>query len=137
MSATASMRRNSGARRRVVETMLTCPSELTRRGFDALNSVVRPAVRSGIGNPLPVGAGAVTIETTGRRSGLPRTVPVLATRVGDHLTVSTVRNDSQWLRNIEADSNVGVWLYGRRRQATASVARGTLNTVRIELQPVA
>jgi len=79
----------------------------------------------------------VTIETTGRRSGLPRTVPVLATRVGDHLTVSTVRNDSQWLRNIEADSNVGVWLYGRRRQATASVARGTLNTVRIELQPVA
>jgi deazaflavin-dependent oxidoreductase (nitroreductase family) len=123
--------------RPVVETMPSCTSELTRRGFNTLNAVVRPAVRSGVGNPLPIGAGAVTIETTGRRSGLPRTVPVLATRVGDHLTVSTVRNDSQWLRNIEADNNIGVWLYGRRRQATASVERGTLNTVRIELEPAA
>jgi hypothetical protein len=117
--------------------MPSCTSGLTRRGFDALNSVVRPAVRSGVGNPLPVGAGAVTIETTGRRSGLVRTVPVLATRVGDSLTVSTVRNDSQWMRNIESDGNVGVWLYGRRRQATASVSRGPLNTVHIELEPAA
>ncbi len=112
-------------------------SDLTRRGFDALNAVIRPAVRSGIGNPLPVGAGAVNIETTGRRSGLPRTVPVLATRLGDSLTVSTVRDDSQWLRNIEADANVGVWLYGRRRAATATVSRGVINTVRLELEPAA
>ncbi|HYN34429.1 MAG TPA: nitroreductase/quinone reductase family protein [Ilumatobacteraceae bacterium] len=106
-----------------------------RRGFGALNSVVRPAVRAGVGNPLALGAGAVTIETTGRRSGLPRTVPVLATRMGDSLTVSTVRNDSQWLRNIEADSNVGVWLFGQRRSATATVSRGALNTVRLDLAP--
>ena len=113
----------------------SCSSNLARRGFDALNAVVRPAVRAGVGNPLPLGAGAVTIETIGRRSGLPRTVPVLATRVGDSLTVSTVRGDSQWLRNIEADSNVGVWLRGRRRPARATVSRGALSTVRLELEP--
>jgi hypothetical protein len=49
--------------------------------------------------------------------------------------VSTVRSDSQWLRNIEADSNVGVWLFGHRRSATATVSRGALNTVRLELAP--
>ena len=113
----------------------SCTSQLTRRGFATLNSVVRPAVRAGAGNPLPIGAGPVVLETTGRRSGLPREVPVLATRVGDTLNVSTVRSDSQWLRNIEADDRVGVWLGGQRRDATASVDRGPLNTVRIELEP--
>lgn len=105
----------------------------TRRAFSALNSVVRPAVKAGIGNPFPIGAGAVVLETTGRKSGLPRPVPVLSTRVGDTLTVSTVRSDSQWMRNAEADSNVAVWLGGKRREAVATVRRGPLNTVRLEL----
>jgi hypothetical protein len=47
--------------------------------------------------------------------------------------VSTVRSDSQWLRNIEADPNVVVHLYGKRRAATAEVTRGTLNVVAISL----
>lgn len=109
------------------------PANLVQQGFRALNSVVRPAVKAGIGNPLPIGAGAVILETTGRKSGLTRFVPVLATRIGDVLTVSTVRDDSQWLQNIEADENVAVWLLGQRNPATAKVARGTLSTVRIEL----
>ncbi len=113
----------------------TCAAGLAQRGFSTLNSVVRPAVRAGVGNPLPVGAGPVVLETTGRRSGLPRSVPVLATRVGDTLNVSTVRSNSLWLRNIEADSEVAVWLGGQRRTAVASVARGPLNVVRIELDP--
>jgi len=109
------------------------PTKLVQQGFRALNSVVRPAVKAGIGNPFPVGAGAVVLETTGRKSGLVRFVPVLATRVGDTLTVSTVRGDSQWLANIEADENVGVWLQGCRHGATATVNRGALSTVRVEL----
>ena len=111
------------------------PTDVARRGFSTLNSVVRPAVKSGIGNPLPIGAGAVVLETTGRKSGLPREVPVLATRAGNTLNVSTVRANSQWLRNIEADDQVAVWLGGHRRGGTAAVSRGPLNTVRIELTP--
>jgi hypothetical protein len=58
---------------------------------------------------------------------------VLSTRRGDTLTVSTVRSDSQWIRNAEADPNVTVWLGGTRRDAVATVNRGPLNTVRLEL----
>ncbi len=65
----------------------------------------------------------MVLETTGRKSGLPREVPVLATRAGDTLNVSTVRANSQWLRNIEADDQVAVWLGGHRRGGTAAVSR--------------
>jgi hypothetical protein len=109
------------------------PTNLVQQGFRTLNSLVRPAVKAGIGNPFPIGAGAVVLETTGRQSGLVRFVPVLATRVGDVLTVSTVRDDSQWLANIEADENVAVWLQGHRHGARAAVNRGALSTVRVEL----
>ncbi len=111
------------------------PSHLARRGFSTLNRVVRPTVQAGVGNPLPIGVGTVVLETLGRSTGLPRHVPVLATRVGDRLDLSTVRSDSQWLRNIEADDRVAVWLGGQRRTATATVARGSLNRVRVELTP--
>lgn len=117
----------------VVLSMRNITDSITKRSFAALNGVVRPVVQAGVGNPLPIGAGAVVLETTGRRSGLPRSVPVLSTRFGDTLTVSTVRSDSQWVRNAEADPNVAVWLGGTRRDAVATVKRGPLNTVRLDL----
>ena len=58
---------------------------------------------------------------------------MLSTRLGDTLTVSTVRSDSQWIRNAEADPAVAVWIGGSRRDAVATVQRGPLNTVRLDL----
>jgi hypothetical protein len=116
-----------------VDCIAETQAALTRAAFRTLNAVVRPAVQSGAGNPLPVGGGAIVLETTGRRSGEPRQVPLVATRVGGRISVSTVRGDSQWLRNVEADPNVVVYLYGSRRGATATVRRGPLNTVLLSL----
>lgn len=108
-------------------------ADVTKAGFRALNSVVEPAVRAGVANPLPVGAGAVVLETIGRVSGKARRVPLVASRAFGKLAVSTVRDDSQWLKNVEANSSVGVWLYGKRYNATATVHRGPLNIVTLDL----
>ena len=104
-----------------------------RSGFRTLNRVVLPAVRAGVGSPLPVGAGLVVLETTGRVSGLPRQVPLVATRVGRRVTVSTVRPSSQWVRNALAEPDVAVWVGGRRRRGTAEVTHGPLQVATVTL----
>ncbi|MEM7141837.1 MAG: nitroreductase family deazaflavin-dependent oxidoreductase [Actinomycetota bacterium] len=105
----------------------------TRDAFRALNSVALPAVKAGIANPFPVGLGLVVIETTGRKSGKPRQVPLVAARIGDQVTVSTVRRSSQWIKNAEANPEVSVWLWGEKRTATASTDEGVLSTATLEL----
>ena len=83
-------------------------------------------MRAGVANPfrlVPASIGAVLVGTVGRKSGLPREVPLLSIRVGDTIYVSTVRSDSQWLANLEATPEARVWLNGRERSATATVRR--------------
>ena len=113
--------------------MRSLRNDLTKTAFRTLNRFVVPLAKAGVFSPFPVGAGVVVLETTGRTSGLPREIPLLATRFGDRVTVSTVRTSSQWMRNLEADSAAGVWLHGRRREATASVSAGALSVARLDL----
>ncbi len=108
------------------------PTDLNPRfraqAFSALNSIVAPLVRAGVGSPLPgLGVGAVVLETTGRKSGKPRQVPLLALRVGDRVYASTVRSNSQWVRNLEAESKASVYLWGSARPAEATMHRANLH----------
>lgn len=107
--------------------MLPVITPLTRTAFRTLNKVVRPVLATGIGNPLPIGPGAVVVQTTGRTSGLPRQVPLAALRLGDRVVVSTVRGDSQWFANLEANDAAQVQLGGRFRDVHAATRRGLLN----------
>jgi hypothetical protein len=91
--------------------------------------MVRPLVKAGLGSPLPLGLGAVVMEATGRTSGELREMPLLGLRLGDKVVVSTVREKSQWLKNVEANDETAVWYCGRRHETTATVRRGPLNVV--------
>jgi deazaflavin-dependent oxidoreductase (nitroreductase family) len=101
--------------------MADSASALLPRVLRAVNAVVVPAVKTGIGSPPPVGVGLVVVETTGRRSGLPREVPLVALRWGDRIRVGTARTNSQWTRNAEAEPSVSVWVCGQKRSATAEL----------------
>lgn len=107
-------------------------SDVTRELFRTMNRFVTPVVKAGLGSPLPVGLGAVVLESTGRVTGKTREVPVLGLRLGNRVIVSTVRGNSQWLKNLEADERAAVWYGGRRHDATAAVQRGPLNLVTLD-----
>ena len=82
-----------------------------------LNPLVRAAARAGI--PLP---GYVLLETTGRRSGQPRQVPVGKALEGDTLWVVAEHGlRAAYVRNIEANPRVRVRLGRRWRTGTAHV----------------
>lgn len=98
------------------------------RLFDAINRVVEPMVRCGFGNSL-AGPGLFVVETTGRRTGERRRVPLLGVRFGDRLVVTTVRRRSHWAANLEHAGGGAVWIGGRRHPTTARVARPAGATV--------
>jgi len=103
--------------------------------YRGLNRMVEPFVRAGVGSPVLWPTGAIVLETTGRKSGRTRSVPLLATRVGDLLLVSTVRRRSQWLKNLAANPEAHYWLAGRAHEATAFVIAREQNAPLDEMPP--
>jgi F420H(2)-dependent quinone reductase len=90
----------------------------SQRLLRTVNRYVEPGVRA-VGPPI-VGPGIVVIETTGRRTGRRRRVPLLGWRHGRTVTVSTVRAASDWVRNLERLPVAKVWIAGRPRTSTAT-----------------
>jgi deazaflavin-dependent oxidoreductase (nitroreductase family) len=85
-----------------------------------VNPVVNAAARAGLPTPS-----VVILETTGRRSGQPRRVPVTRAIQGDTLwIVSEHGRRSAYVRNIEADPRVRVRVGLRWRTGTARVVEG-------------
>ncbi|MGC4933400.1 nitroreductase/quinone reductase family protein [Gordonia sp. DT30] len=66
--------------------------------------------------------GQVVVETTGRRSGLPRRTPVAGTLVGSTFwLVTEFGRESQYVRNLEADPHVRLQIRGKWRAGIAAV----------------
>ncbi|WP_149825141.1 nitroreductase/quinone reductase family protein [Streptomyces tailanensis] len=74
-----------------------------------------------VGNPILRRVPLQTVlETTGRKSGLPRHTPVGGRRVGDSFwLVSEFGEKSQYVRNIRANPEVRVRIRGRWHDGTA------------------
>ncbi|MGW7486510.1 nitroreductase/quinone reductase family protein [Streptomyces sp. NPDC054786] len=74
-----------------------------------------------IGNPILARLPQQTLlETTGRKSGLPRRTPIGGRRVGNEFWfVSEYGDKSQYVRNIQAHSRVRVRIKGRWHVGTA------------------
>jgi deazaflavin-dependent oxidoreductase (nitroreductase family) len=90
--------------------------------FRALNRVVEPMVRAGVGSPRLAPGGLIVLETRGRKSGRLRRSPLAATRIGSHVLVGTFRGArSQWVRNLAAQPRTRFWLGGKARAARAFV----------------
>ena len=91
--------------------------------LEPLNTALTPAVRLGFANPLPLGAGIVLLEVTGRKTGRTRTLPLVCSDYGTLLAVSTLRSNSQWVLNLAANPRAKIWLRGRQRNVLAAVFR--------------
>jgi F420H(2)-dependent quinone reductase len=90
--------------------------------FSALNRLVEPGVRAGFGSLWIFPVGLIVLETTGRKTGLPQRVPLLAAMIAGLVVVSTVRvQQSQWLRNALEDPEVRYWVRGQELHGRAIV----------------
>lgn len=101
---------------------MTDPRRAEAEFYRALNAIVAPLVRAGLGAPGLLPFGAIVIETTGRRSRRRHAVPLLGAVVGDLVIVSTVRGSrSQWAKNLIAQPEAQYFLAGQGRPTTARV----------------
>ena len=74
--------------------------------FSGFNQLAEPLIRAGLGNPVLWPTGTIVVETVGRKTGRKINLPVLATRIGEFVVFSTVRRNSQWVKNLAAAPEV-------------------------------
>lgn len=93
--------------------------------FFRVHRAVLRASRGRIGRSL-VGRPVLQLETTGRRTGRPRSVPLIYVRDGEHLVVAGSHggrhDDPAWVANLRADPSAVVDLDGRRLAVRARPA---------------
>ena len=111
-----------GSRVKPGDDSVRADSEAEISLFSALNRLVEPGVRAGFGSLWIFPVGLIVLETTGRKTGLPKRVTLLAAMIAGHVVVSTVRvQHSQWLRNALEDPDVRYWLRGQELRGRAIV----------------
>ena len=89
--------------------------------FKNLNRIAKPLIKAGVGSPGPLPTGLIILETIGRKSGRQFETPVVASMFGNYLLVGTVRNRSQWIKNLAARPDVEYWIKGKTRKARVTV----------------
>ncbi|CAA0121641.1 Uncharacterised protein [Halioglobus japonicus] len=112
-------------------------SRLEQSVFRALNAVVEPSVRLGIGSPTLTPASLIVLETVGFKSGARRRTPLWSIRLGRYRLISTARgNRSFWVKNLLKKPDTSYYLGGRRRKSHAIViAEGASSAPLVELSP--
>jgi deazaflavin-dependent oxidoreductase (nitroreductase family) len=91
-----------------------------QRFFRALNQLVEPAVRRGIGSPRLAPAGLIVLETIGFKTGQTRRTPLLSARLGKYVFISTARGGrSFWVKNLLKQSGTRFYMGGKMREAEA------------------
>lgn len=107
--------------------------------YKTLDFFLEPFIKAGFTSPGIVPAGAILVETKGRKSGKIYYVPLLATYFGDFILVGTIRGQqSQWVKNLAANPDVLYWWSGRPHKARAHVfALGVRRPKDSELPPLA
>lgn len=96
--------------------------KLQREFFRRLNSIVEPAVRQGVASPRCLPTGLILLQSTGFKSGLVRSTPLVATQILGHVVVSTARGDkSFWVKNLQKKPGTTYWRGGKQLKAKAFV----------------
>ena len=95
---------------------------LERDFFRTLNHVVEPAVRRGLFSPRYAPGSVIVLETVGFKTRTTRRTPLLATRLGRYVFISTARGErSFWVKNLQKEPRIRYFQGGRVRDAEAFV----------------
>jgi F420H(2)-dependent quinone reductase len=111
---------DSPATRKIIKAMSTANVWLYRRSNGRIGKTWR------VGSALRHGVPVCLLTTTGRKSGLPRTVPLLHMTDGDNVILVASQGglpeNPQWYGNVLADPDVSVQFGGTTRRMRARTA---------------